>query len=306
MKISIIIASYNRAQLLRHFLQEISLQIVPNHVKWEVLVVDNHSVDETKNVVESYVSANPQRFRYIFEGRRGKSPALNTGIQNSTGDILVFTDDDCLPDATWLRAIANEFESDSSLAVLGGRVELYCKEDWPVTIRTYRERIPFSSVGQLFSLILGCNMAIRRSVVDAVGDFDLLLGPGTKMGAVAEDSDFLYRVFKKGFKLVYSPDVLVYHNHGRKTDAQVQALNHKYVVGRGAFYSKHIFRADLCVLKMAYWEVSALIKGLISERFTGKAARERKTLLRDLFVGFAYLPPAFCWNLARRLAKHSP
>jgi len=120
------------------------------------------------------------------------------------------------------------------------------------------------------------------------------------MGAVSEDTDFIYRVFKKGFKIAYSPDVLVYHNHGRRTDAQVRSLNQKYVVGRGAFYCKHILKADLRVLKMAYWEVLALMKGLFKERFAGELARERKILLWDLLIGLAYVPSAIYWNLTRR------
>jgi glycosyltransferase involved in cell wall biosynthesis len=302
MKTSIIISTFNRGESLTLALNGLVDMVVPSGVEWEVLLVDNNSTDSTKAVILQFAEGHPGIFRYLFEGRQGKSHALNSAILAARGDVLVFTDDDCIPDPNWLRAIVNEFTSDPQLSVLGGRVELYCKEDRPVTIRTYRERIQFSSPGQLFSLIPGCNMAIRKSVFDAVGDFDPRLGPGTKMGAVSEDSDFLYRVFKKGFKTVYSPDVLVYHNHGRRTDAQVQALNRKYVVGRGAFYGKHILRADICVLKMAYWEVSSLIKGLIRERFSGEAARERAMFLRDLLVGAAYIPSVVCWHIARRFA----
>src|SRR5260370_41635413 len=109
---------------------------------------------------------------------------------------------------------------------------------------------------------------MRGKVPDAVGEFDPFLGPGWKIGAVMEDLDLLYRVFREKFKIVYSPDALVYHNHGRTTDAQIQALNHRYVVGRGAFYCKHILVGDLHVLKMAYCEFSSLAKVLIKVIFT--------------------------------------
>jgi|ERR1700674_1002888 glycosyltransferase involved in cell wall biosynthesis len=300
MKLSVIIASFNRSQSLLHVLQELSHQIVPEGVKWEVLIVDNNSTDGTESVISQFVSKDPKRYRYLRENRQGKSHALNTGIHAAAGEIVVFTDDDCISAPNWLCAISNEFVSDPALAILGGRVELYCKDDRPVTIRTFRERILFSKPEQLFSLIPGCNMSIKKSIFDVVGEFDPLLGPGTKIGAVSEDTDFIYRVFKKGFKVAYSPDVLVYHNHGRRTEAQVQSLNHKYVVGRGAFYCKHILKGDVCVLRMAYWEVSALIKGLLKERFSGALARQRKTLLWDLLIGMAYAPSAIRRYLARR------
>lgn len=305
MRISIIVASHNRSESLIRFLQNLLHQVDPGGAEWEVLIIDNNSTDSTKVVCEPFVLCHPQKFRYIFEAKQGKSLALNSAIHEARGDVLVFTDDDCIPDPGWVGAIVHEFASDPSLFVLGGRVELYCKEDRPITIRTYMERILFCSLDQLFSLIPGCNMAIRRDVFDAVGDFDPLLGPGTKVEA-AEDIEFLYRVFKKGFKIVYCPDVLVYHNHGRRTDAQVQALNHKYVVGRGAFYCKYILKADLSVLKMAYWEISSLISGLLKERFSGEDAQKQKTLLRDLLIGAVYIPSVLRWHLGRRFARRLP
>jgi GT2 family glycosyltransferase len=100
-----------------------------------------------------------------------------------------------------------------------------------------------------------------------------------------EDLDLLYRAFRKKVRTVYSPDVLVYHNHGRTTDAQIQALNHRYVVGRGAFYCKHILAGDGNVLKMAYWEFSSLTKEMIKDLFTGKRIRGHGRLLWALLVG---------------------
>jgi GT2 family glycosyltransferase len=128
-------------------------------------------------------------------------------------------------------------------------------------------------------------MSIRRTVLDAVGEFDPFLGPGSRIGAVMEDLDLLYRVFREKFKIVYSPDVLVYHNHGRTTDTQIQALNHRYVVGRGAFYCKHILGGDRNVLKMAYWEFSSLTKGMFRDLFAGKRIQEHGGLLWALLVG---------------------
>lgn len=288
MKLSVIVASHNRSKVLGTLLEVLGKQQMPDGSDFEVIVIDNNSSDATKDTCEAFVRRRPERFHYVYEKRQGKSQALNTGIRAAQGDVLVFTDDDCVPDAQWLRSITGEFVSDCSLHVLGGRVELYCDDDKPVTIRTSRERIAFSSSSQLFSLIAGCNMAIRRGVFESVGGFDPALGPGTRMAA-AEDVELLYRAFTCGFKIVYSPDVLVYHNHGRRTDAQVQALRRDYVVGRGAFYCKHILRGDLQILKMAYWEVSSLVRRLVQVRFSGESAREQKALLWDLIGGLGYI-----------------
>ena len=286
MKASIIVATHNRAENLRTLLQSLESQDPPGS-EWEVIIVDNDSSDHTKEISQTF-QTKTGNFHYLVEKRRGKSHALNAGIRIAQGDLVVFTDDDCIPEVGWLRSVISEFASDPSLSVLGGRVELYCKHDRPVTLRTYRDRILFSSTDQLFSLVAGCNMAIRKTVFDVVGGFDPVLGPGTKMAA-AEDAELLYRIFDRGFKIAYSPDVLVYHNHGRRTDAQVQALNHCYVVGRGAFYCKHILRGDLQVLKMAYWEISPMVRSLVQRRFSGQSAREQRAFLWDLLTGVGYI-----------------
>jgi GT2 family glycosyltransferase len=293
MKLSLIIASYNRAESLLQFLKGLSQQAVPEGVEWEVVIVDNNSADGTRNAVMPLVRDAPHRYRYLLENRQGKSIALNTGLAAARGDILVFTDDDCIPDAKWLATIAREFESDPSLGVLGGRVELFDKQDRPVTIRNFPERTLIESRDQLFLFLIGANMSIRRNVLEAVGEFDPFLGPGSRIGAVMEDLDLLYRAFRKNFKIVYAPEVLVYHNHGRTSEAQIQALNHRYVVGRGAFYCKHILEGDGNVLKMAYWEFASLAKGIIRNAFSGKKIAEHGRLLWALLIGAA---GRLAWN----------
>lgn len=298
MKLSIVIASYNRSASLRGFMEQLLRQVTPAGVEWEVLILDNNSTDGTKAVIAPLLESDPQRFKYTLERRQGKSLSLNTGIREAAGEVLVFTDDDCIPDHNWLAEIAHEFATDPELAVIGGRVELFDKQDRPVSIRTGRERTLISTTDELFSRLIGCNMAIHRRVFEIVSEFDPYLGPGTKLPAM-EDLDFLYRVFRAKLKIVYSPEVLVYHNHGRTTDAQIQSLNRCYVIGRGAFYCKHILGGDRNVLKMAYWEFSSLTKGMIKDLFAGRKIQEQGRLLWALLVGAG---GRLAWNpLIRRV-----
>ena len=67
---------------------------VPESLGWEVLVVDNNSDDQTRNVVDEYCTEFPGRFRYLFESQPGKSHALNSGIEAARGQLLAFMDDD--------------------------------------------------------------------------------------------------------------------------------------------------------------------------------------------------------------------
>jgi GT2 family glycosyltransferase len=282
-RITVIICTYNRSRGLRRTLESLEEMSVPLQITWELIVVDNNSTDETRDVVEEFRTKETLPVRYVFEPKQGLSHARNAGVSAASGNILAFTDDDCVVAPDWLNAIRREFESDAGLAGIGGRVELYNPNDAPVTIRPFRERIPFESPSQLFNMIVGCNMAFKREVFDKTGVFDPSFGSGTRM--VADDVDFVYRAFRAGFKLVFTPAPLVYHHHGRQTDAQIWPLSKGYLNGRGGFYCKHILSGDRDILRIAYWEINALIKTMSREIFAGKLALKELSCLWNLLVG---------------------
>jgi len=287
MDISVIIGTYNRCESLIKSVRSIILMHVPDGVSWELIVVDNNSTDKTREQVSNLGRNTTVDMHYVLEERQGLSYARNRGIEESKGKIIAFLDDDCIVDPYWLSRLVNEFHADPELHGIGGRVELYDKRDKPVTIMTSRDRRLFTSAGQLFSFMHGCNMAFVRTVFENTGVFDIRLGPGTKILA-AEDADFIYRVYKSGFKMLYCPELLVYHNHGRRLDAQVATLLRGYTIGRGAFYSKHIVQGDSVMLKMAYWELSALLKAVLKGSYGNWTRPKTVNYLRDLFVGGCY------------------
>ena len=85
MDISVVICTYNRGLSLEVTLNSIKLQILPEAVNWEVLIVDNNSSDITKDIAIECVKANPARFKYIHEPNVGVSFARNAGIRSSSG-----------------------------------------------------------------------------------------------------------------------------------------------------------------------------------------------------------------------------
>jgi glycosyltransferase involved in cell wall biosynthesis len=290
MEISVIVATCNRDEALMATLRSLAESQVPADLPWEVLVVDNNSTDCTKIVVEAFIGEGHSRFRYLFEPRQGKAFAINTGIREATGRIIALTDDDCIVDSQWIMSILQEYDSDPDLAVVGGRVELYDQRDKAITVRVSQQRLLVSSVPfePSFIPIIGCNVAFKRKVYDEIGNFDHNLGPGSKGHLVADDTDFLYRAYKNGFKVVYSPDVLVYHNHGRRTDAAGAAVSQQYVRGRGAFYCKHVLRRDDAVIKMAYWETLGVTKSLVRKLLAGNTVGSEVALLWNLGIGAMY------------------
>ncbi len=282
--VSVIVCTRNRCGALARLLERLEQLVVPAGVRWELIMVDNGSTDGTAALLASLPGTLPARV--VNERTAGLSRARNAGLAAATGDLLLFTDDDCLPDPQWLAAVRDEFARAPLLGVLGGRVELFDPRDQPTTTRTSRERgqitTPFNLDG-----IIGCNMAFRRSALAAAGPFDIALGGGTGAGA-GEDVDFVYRALRAGLRIEYSPDALVYHNHGRRTEAQARALKRAYTVARGALFCKYLMQRDRGILPRiqqdARWHWRVLMQDLRAPRFPSRVVRH----YYHLTVGAAY------------------
>ena len=192
MRFSIVIATYNRAAMLRDTLE--SLSRLRSSAPWEVVVVDNNSPDNTRDVVEAAARSFPVRLRYAFEREQGRSAALNHGFHIAAGEILVTTDDDVRVEPDWLDHI--EFGlATKQCDYVGGRV-------LPIWESKPPRWIPRTN-GRMWAVIalldygpdalrfgarvpLGVNMAIRREAIERVGGFDTQIGAGsTGVGSAA-------------------------------------------------------------------------------------------------------------------------
>ncbi|MFQ5852057.1 MAG: glycosyltransferase family A protein, partial [Candidatus Binatia bacterium] len=122
---SIIIATRNRFEQLRDLLRSLAVQETHGTFIFEVLVVDNGSKDETRGVVKELSARFPASLRYAYAEQPGKSLALNVGIQQSRGNILVFTDDDILTTPNWLHALWACFAEAEADAVTGRVLPLW-------------------------------------------------------------------------------------------------------------------------------------------------------------------------------------
>jgi glycosyltransferase involved in cell wall biosynthesis len=258
--ISVVVCTYNRAGPLQRFLARIGELGTPRHdLPWELVVIDNNSSDDTRNVVERMRAQLPMPVAYHFEPRQGLSYARNAALKNARYDILAFTDDDCLFGSDWLQSIAGEFAADASLAILGGRVEAAPGLPTDLSTRRGRERVEVKTLTDIRRNLIGCNMVLKRSLLRDVEPFDTRLGAGTPCKA-GEDSDYIYRALRSGRRIIYSPDVLIEHAHDRADEASVRAVRSNYLKGRGAFYAKHLLRLDSSVARHAYWELRSIFR----------------------------------------------
>jgi glycosyltransferase involved in cell wall biosynthesis len=219
MKISVILCTYNRAQLLGKALESVAASVLPSLIEWEVLVVDNNSCDESRQVTETFCRRYPGRFRYFFESKAGKSHALNLGIRESRGDVLAFMDDDVVVQPTWLQNLTAAL-SGGEWAGVGGRIlpeQSFSPPRWiPFQDRYALAPLavfdPDLEAGRMDEAPFGTNMAFLRRVFEKYGGFRTDLGPQPGASAQkSEDSEFGHRLLAAGERLRYEPSAVVYH-----------------------------------------------------------------------------------------------
>ena len=217
-KISVVLCTYNRAQSLRDALNSAAALVLPDSVDWEILVVDNNSSDQTRNVVEEFCGRYPNRFRYIFESHQGKSRALNAGICEARGHIVAFMDDDVTVDPDWLQNLTAGLH-DGHWAGAGGRVvpEWTCSpprwlsKESPYAVGPLVAFDPKCQAPELDEPPIGANMAFRREMFEKYGGFRPDLGPCPGSEIRGEDSEFGARLLKHGERLRYEPSALIHH-----------------------------------------------------------------------------------------------
>jgi len=217
MKITVVLCTYNRCELMAEALESVAASTLPESVDWEVLVVDNNSTDRTHEVVEDFCQRHAGRFRYLFEPKQGKSNALNAGIAAAKGEVLAFMDDDVIVEVDWLRNLTAPLFN-GKWKGSGGRVlpRWVCPTPSWLPSQFYMSG-PLAlfdqgdKPGVLAEPPIGNNMAFHRDVFQKYGGFRTDLGPRPGSEIRNEDSEFGRRLFAAGEQLCYEPSAVLYH-----------------------------------------------------------------------------------------------
>lgn len=254
MRLSIIVCTRNRAHAIVKCLDSIAASLfAAAPVDAEIVVVDNASTDNTTLTVQKWAETCSFPVNLVFEAKKGLSAARNCGIRAARGNLFAFTDDDCCLKKDYV-SVALSYDKQDRIPVLrGGRVELGDSTDLPLTTQTNPNRLRWhrSSANPRPShlgggIIPGCNMLMRRAVIDRLGWFDERLGAGSSVPA-GEDTDYIFRAYLADIPIEYVPDMTVYHFHGRKDLAEGKQLIRNYVLGTGALYVKfNVRHPNLC------------------------------------------------------------
>jgi glycosyltransferase involved in cell wall biosynthesis len=224
MELSVIICTWNRAEYLCKTLRSLQECQLPAGTNWEIVIVDNNSTDETSAVCQQFLQQDPQRYRCFIEKRQGKSFALNTGVENATGGILAFTDDDVIVDPAWLAETLRAFEAHQCGGIGGKIVPLwnFDKPSWFTSEGPYKllPAIVSYDLGEhtreLNAPALGANLSLRKEMFEKYGMFRTDLGPTAGSEVRGEDNEFCWRLLHKGERLMYAPKAIVFHPVDRR------------------------------------------------------------------------------------------
>lgn len=239
--ISIIISTKNRPQKLFNCIDSILLS---SETLDEVIIVDQ-SKKEISSLIKSHVLKIP-KFVYLYNKNKGLGSSRNLGIKCAKHPILAFTDDDCIVNVNWLKEIRKNFNKLSNISIIFGQVQPSNKKYnkiCPCTITQKKRRlIHKDNFNNNTDYFVGANMIINKSKYFNNKIFKNWLGAGTIVGG-GEETDLIYRTIQSGGKILYNPNILVFHNRFISKKQNINLIK-KYTLSVMVLFFYYFFKKD--------------------------------------------------------------
>jgi len=217
--ISVIICTYNREKYIYNVLKSIATNDYPRE-NYEIVLVDNNCTDNTRSECNRFVQDFPDViFRYFVETSQGLSHARNRGIKESTGELLVYVDDDAFVNKAYLQTYAIFFEQHPEIDAAGGPIIPQYETEEPSWMSPIIKALltGYKYLGDKVKEFPkndfpgGGNAAYRASVFDKVGLFNVELGRKGDSLVGAEEKDIFDKMTTQGMRFYYLPTAILYH-----------------------------------------------------------------------------------------------
>ena len=276
--ISIIICTYNRERYLPEAITSLVEQDFDKD-RFETIVVNNNSTDNTEKVCREFIAAHPGHLLYYYnETEQGSSPARNKGARHANGSLLIFMDDDAIAEKDYLKNAWNFHLSNPDIHGFGGKIIARYIPSKPKWMSHYVSAL-VGNFDYALTVIefqsnkypLESNMAVTKQAFDEVGGFNVALaGVKGTLRIGGEGKDLYFRLKEKGHKVFYVPCMVVHHV------VEVSKLNYDYLyrvasgIGRGerqrvsskgkmGFYGKlaeYVFKLGASILIGLFYVIS--------------------------------------------------
>lgn len=224
-ELSIIVCTRNRAKQLATLIQCLGSQINLENLNWEIVIVDNNSSDNTKEVVYAFCEGSNLKINYVFEERTGLSYARNAGILASKGSLILFIDDDVLIPKEFISNVLFGTQEFSEFNIFSFKV----LPDWGNILKPpfwFTLKRPFNLIQSFLPIHdlghepmqypnriaknpIGACFLVKKEVFEKLGPFREDLGAG--QSGLCEDSEFFWYAMMNKFKILYWPYAAIYH-----------------------------------------------------------------------------------------------
>lgn len=231
--VSIVIPTKNEEVMIRNCLESLKQLNYPKN-KFEIIISDGLSTDNTVKIAKSYGA------KVVRNETRTVSPGRNIGFQHSKGDLVAFSDADCIMDKDWLNNTVKYFENKDVAGVGGPNLG-------PKNESSFGKAVRFLlSFGSLISgsvhvtdskkiktvkSIPGCNAIYKKEALEKVMPVDERL-------LTCDDTEMNYQLRERGYKLLYTPDVIVWH-YRRDNPKKFWKQIYRYAIGRLQLARRH-------------------------------------------------------------------
>jgi glycosyltransferase involved in cell wall biosynthesis len=284
MRVSVVVPTYRRPVLLERCLAALAAQDLDTSA-FEVIVADDAANEATRRQVEAWAARCAVPIRYMaVTATRGPAGARNAGWRSARGEIIAFTDDDCVPDPGWLTAGATACSADADAAT--GRVVVPLPQD-----PTDYQRNEAGLEGARF---VTANCFVRRAALETIGGFDERF-----TAAWREDSDLHFNLLKAGRRIVSAPGAVVLHPV-RPAPWGVSLRQQRKSLFDALLYKKHpgLYRGEIRAVPP--WDYYATVAS-IAAAIEGAASGSRPLAVAGA-ASWLFLTGRFC---ARRLRRTS-
>src|SRR5208283_5519147 len=179
--LTVLLATRNGGRTLPTVLETFTRLQVPSS-GWKLVVVDNGSTDQTRQIVTSFRASLP--LTYLFEEKPGKNVALNAGLEHLEGDLVVFTDDDVFPHTDWLIRLRAAADAHLAYSMCGGAIRPRWEATPPDWVKWVNTGIVFAITDPQMvegpidpGFLFGANLAIRSEAFRDGLRFNTSIGP---------------------------------------------------------------------------------------------------------------------------------
>jgi len=294
LELSIIVCTYNRADLLGQCLESLFAQDAPKDI-YEVIVVDNNSTDSTEEVVKEQIKLHPS-LRYIKETKVGLSYARNTGYKSSLGSWVGYIDDDALSNPDLVSEVIRTIEHYPFDCFGGAFIAWYVeKKPWWLPQRPFYFTNVIGKPDHCTELakgyISGGVAFYKRALLEEAGGFNTSLGMTGNKIHYGEETELQIRIRQKGYIIGYNPQIIIKHYVAPYKLKMTWFLKSSYAVGKSyynTFGGGNIFLVSAkSILKSWY----VLVKNTILFKYEPKIIFIEK--LKSIGLTFGFIASIF-------------